>query len=142
MTAKQDLKYRRELWIKALESGKYRQGDHELGGPQIGYCCLGVACVVYEKETGEELPKMHYGGTYTDTTLSGKQDFVNVAEWYGITGVKVTEEASSVREAPKKRSLQSYLMVLNDQEERSFQEIADYLKTVFIELEKENEKTD
>ena len=138
MTTKQEIHKRRELWIKALESGKYRQSNDQLGGHIIGYCCLGVACAVYEKETGEVLPKTREG-TYTDTTLSGKLDFVKVAEWYNIRGVIVNQQMSEGES--KKRSLQAYLMDLNDQEEKTFSEIAQYLKTAFIELDNKNEKT-
>lgn len=40
-----------ELWAQALESGEYTQGRHRLRGGDT-YCCLGVACDVYRKETG------------------------------------------------------------------------------------------
>ena len=43
-------------WVEALRSGKYSQGKGTLQN-RAGYCCLGVACDVYEKETGNELPK-------------------------------------------------------------------------------------
>jgi hypothetical protein len=39
----------RQLWVKALRSGKYSQGRDSLQ-TEGGYCCLGVACVVAEKE--------------------------------------------------------------------------------------------
>jgi hypothetical protein len=32
-----------ELWIKALESGKYKQIRRQLANKD-GYCCLGVLC--------------------------------------------------------------------------------------------------
>lgn len=41
-----------ELWIKALESGEYKQVKSTLvevdNGNTIGYCCLGVACDIAE----------------------------------------------------------------------------------------------
>lgn len=44
-------------WLEALRSGNYVQGREELrprhysGG--YAYCCLGVLCDVYQKETGK-----------------------------------------------------------------------------------------
>jgi hypothetical protein len=36
-------------WIKALRSGKYGRGKLKLFNT-VNYCCLGVACAVYQKE--------------------------------------------------------------------------------------------
>lgn len=45
-------KERLKLWVKALRSGKYKQGRLSLRTSQIkAYCCLGVACAVFKKET-------------------------------------------------------------------------------------------
>ena len=48
-----------KLWVEALRSGKYLQGKERLvqkDGPNITYCCLGVACKLYEEATKEQLP--------------------------------------------------------------------------------------
>ncbi len=38
-------------WVKALRSGKYKQGYGRLHDPESnGYCCLGVLCKIYEKD--------------------------------------------------------------------------------------------
>lgn len=34
-------------WTEALESGRYRQGRGRLGSAKIGYCCLGVRCIIH-----------------------------------------------------------------------------------------------
>jgi hypothetical protein len=31
-------------WVKALRSGKYKQGHDRLGNADQGYCCLGLLC--------------------------------------------------------------------------------------------------
>lgn len=44
--------------VDALRSGKYTQTKHALHTvSDDGYCCLGVACDVYEKETGKTLTR-------------------------------------------------------------------------------------
>jgi hypothetical protein len=40
-------------WVAALRSGEYVQGQRYLNGPD-GFCCLGVLCDLYGKETGEK----------------------------------------------------------------------------------------
>jgi len=37
------------LWIEALRSGKYTQGNSRLRDREGGYCCLGVACDLVTK---------------------------------------------------------------------------------------------
>jgi hypothetical protein len=45
---KQEIKVK---WLEALRSGEYAQARHKLR-TKDGYCCLGVLCDVYRKETG------------------------------------------------------------------------------------------
>lgn len=54
------MKDRRKALVEALESGKYKQTNGvlcERDGKKYSYCCLGVACRVYEKETGKRIAK-------------------------------------------------------------------------------------
>lgn len=46
---KQEVK---ELWVKALRGGEYTQGRMQLRKDST-YCCLGVLCDLYRKETGQ-----------------------------------------------------------------------------------------
>ena len=57
---KQEIK---QKWIDALKSGEYQQGRERLKTKDGKYCCLGVLCDIYSKETGEgEWVKNKYGG--------------------------------------------------------------------------------
>lgn len=53
---KRGVKDNQELWLQALESGKYKQGQRYLKNGDK-YCCLGVACEIFGAEkspvTGE-----------------------------------------------------------------------------------------
>lgn len=40
-------------WVRALKSGKYHQTKEVLHKEGGGYCCLGVACEVYQKSVGD-----------------------------------------------------------------------------------------
>lgn len=89
-----------KLWVKALESGKYKQCRGALNKIKTnGFCCLGVACDLYHKkvtklkieEDGNErefngeigiLPEVvrdwlglrHKNGMYFEDTLTDKND--------------------------------------------------------------------
>jgi len=39
-------------WVKALQSGEYKQGIGSLCADNL-YCCLGVACELYQKATNK-----------------------------------------------------------------------------------------
>jgi hypothetical protein len=41
------------MWLDALRSGEYRQGQGVLRSEDNEYCCLGVLCDLYQKQTGE-----------------------------------------------------------------------------------------
>ena len=41
----------KEKWVTALTSGEYTQGREQLKTPDGNYCCLGVLCDLYIKET-------------------------------------------------------------------------------------------
>jgi len=40
----------KDKWVKALRSGEYKQGKNRLEDKQGNYCCLGVLCVLAQKE--------------------------------------------------------------------------------------------
>lgn len=42
-----------ELWIKALRSGEFKQTSSRLRRTDGGFCCLGVLCELYRRETGK-----------------------------------------------------------------------------------------
>lgn len=76
-----------ERWIKALRSGEYAQATNQLRvndsyGP-IGYCCLGVACDLFQKETGQG----KWDGPFF--VLRNRQYVTNppedVCEYFGLT---------------------------------------------------------
>ena len=69
----------RQKWVKALRSGKYKQGKGYLHHADK-YCCLGVAQDLYNKEHPKNKLKFRssYGGSYL-----GILD-LKVKVWLGI----------------------------------------------------------
>jgi hypothetical protein len=92
--------------LVALRSGELKQTSGSLQD-HMGHCCLGVMCEVYEKETGDKLPREadELIGGYLNGD-SGKK----VKSWVGL-------------ECP------DTLVLMNDDEGKSFSEIADFIET-------------
>lgn len=42
-----------QKWVAALRSGEFKQGREWLRTADDGFCCLGVACELYRRETGD-----------------------------------------------------------------------------------------
>lgn len=83
-------------WLRALRSGKYAQTRGTLKADD-GYCCLGVACDVYRKETGEgewqdagqsagEPARRRYAFVLPDDRDEGTLP-TKVAKWFGLRTV-------------------------------------------------------
>lgn len=70
------------LWVKALRSGEYKQGKHRL---RIGeeYCCLGVACDLFQKAGGALTVRSGRFYTYNNESMVLPN---TVQEWLGLTG--------------------------------------------------------
>ncbi len=67
-------------WVKALRSGEYKQIKGTLQNKN-GYCCLGVACDLYEKETGRKLSR-NKKGFFTLRVLDNT--FYPVRKWLNL----------------------------------------------------------
>lgn len=48
----------KDKWLTALRSGKYEQGKQRLQTADGKFCCLGVLCDLYAKETGTKWTKI------------------------------------------------------------------------------------
>jgi len=119
-TPKMKLKIRRK-WTAALRSRKYRKGK---GGLRVdnAFCCLGVLCELYRKDTGK--------GEWIEA-LGGKSFLFEtgilptaVSTWAGLKGMD--------REDPLLKSKGINLSTLNDGETNnsrglSFAKIADLI---------------
>ena len=62
------------LWVKALEDGEYRQARGQLYR-KGGFCCLGVACKLYNKEKNKVLKYRKDGDL---------ENFPEVRDWLGL----------------------------------------------------------
>jgi hypothetical protein len=103
-----------KLVLKALRSGEYKQTKEALQD-DVGYCCLGVMCDVFEKETGETIRR----GTETGQILGDDLDAQEgVAEWVGLTPYKSGGS-----------NTQGALIDLNDNENYTFLQIADFIES-------------
>ncbi len=83
-------KHVKELWVAALRSGNYRQGQRAMrkesmfGGDV--FCCLGVLCDVYRRETGQgrwgdqSMSKTFYFDGYANRNFL----IPPVLEWAGL----------------------------------------------------------
>lgn len=78
-----------KLWLEALRSGEYDQTRGRLHLENDGYCCLGVACEVYRKETGQgEWSYAHGIGWFQpgpDRQAGSAHLPKEVREWLGMT---------------------------------------------------------
>lgn len=77
----EEYKERRARWVAALRSGDYEQGQFSLCSKNR-YCCLGVACEVYQKDVGD----LFIGGT-PQFKIYGKSGVVldeKVRRYYGL----------------------------------------------------------
>jgi hypothetical protein len=111
-------------WIAALRSGEYKQITGGLkrhlapDSNEVGYCCLGVACEVFGKESGdtfnlEERKIWPYFSFLNQYTMLPKQ----VIAFLDLQG---------------DRDVLDKLIRMNDQGGASFEFIADFLEKKYI----------
>jgi hypothetical protein len=70
------------LWVAALRSGEYKQGERRLRDPETNtFCCLGVLCNLHAQAHPEIAAKQTAPGSYM-----GKKGFphTEVFEWAGL----------------------------------------------------------
>lgn len=103
-------------WVERLRKNDLKQSRHELQTVD-GYCCLGVACVVYEEETGERLAR-HINDLYNGSCLRYEMECVK--KWLGLK----TDLGHFLMDG-KKTSLAN----LNDHKRLNFNQIADIIET-------------
>lgn len=86
MITTEEIKANRETWCQALESGEYKQGRHRLRTIEnvgYSYCCLGVACELYQKATGKGA--WVNGGFKLDADFNSHYiDSPKIAEYFGL----------------------------------------------------------
>ena len=115
----QELEEHRAAWIAALKSGEYRQGFGFLHNKDLNvFCCLGVGCDLMIKRGVEE---------FTSFT----SEFKSHVEYNGKSGNPPREmqqyfgiNTSDVED----------LVELNDTEKKTFQEIANFIKTLPVRI--------
>jgi len=114
----------KEKWIKALRSGEYEQGTHALKtkeGDKVTYCCLGVLCEIYREENGKRWgkPTNQYPTFMKEMSVLPKK----VMEWAGLD--------TPTGEITYKNGKFTALINLNDEEGKSFKQIANVIEKYF-----------
>jgi len=110
----------KKLWLKALRSGKYKQGRGQLKTHENKFCCLGVLCDIHSKQTKRKWDDINY---YLN------QDYIlphTVIKWAGL---------DNNNPMVKDRNAKQYcLSAFNDGSEseginkRTFEQIANYIE--------------
>jgi hypothetical protein len=111
----------KDLWVKALRSGDYRQGQHQLRTQDDRFCCLGVLCDVFQKETG----RGRWDGNHFELAELGTSSAFPPDYMLAELGLGVLEDVL-LREGEVGWAL--FFATMNDYQGRSFSEIADYIE--------------
>lgn len=121
-----------KLWVDELRSGNFEQArrrlrDH-IDEDREGYCCLGVACVLYERETG--LGHWDGDGTFVVADLDANHaELPNaVREWLGLTNVAGWYGQGASIPADRPHDSKDCLAIKNDAG-APFTEIADIIES-------------
>jgi hypothetical protein len=99
----------KKAWIEALKSGRYKQGQQRLRSTSEHFCCLGVLADLIDPNAWEYSCIGYYivsHDTALDASLSGE-----IREPIGLR----SED-------------QEYLIGLNDNDGKNFDEIADWIE--------------
>lgn len=118
------LGYKQEKWLKALESGKYKQGSGCLCNSKDdikSYCCLGVGAAILGKE-------FYQREASTQLAVDGSEEFLEGYEELGLIGAAGEFcEPTLIHDADEVPRVQDSLAGLNDAS-FSFQYIAKYMR--------------
>jgi hypothetical protein len=86
------------MWIKALESGDYKQGKCALRNDNDCFCCLGVLCDLYDKDRKQKKkksikitnPKYNGNKNFACFQYGNQTDYLPtvVKEWAGMLSNK------------------------------------------------------
>ena len=124
---------RRLKLLEALRSGEYKQCRDRLYADG-GYCCLGVACDVYHKETGlGEWSAYDFHGitarSFSTETAHGESYGMppEVSEWFGFADHGTSKDGSPLAFGDDGHSASS-LISLNDDLKMDFNQIADIIE--------------
>lgn len=111
----------KEDWIKALRSGKYKQGTGCLRKGDE-YCCLGVLCEVLD---------LDFIPIYAEDDLEGIEGVEREIDNKILYGIQGNEGGIpySLLEIMKLEINQDYFVELNDGQKLSFEEIANVLES-------------
>lgn len=72
-----------KMWARELPS--FKQGETcMLGSAEHGYCCLGVAIAIYEREVGVEFSRRTDGRYNGDDDETLANEFGIVRDWLGL----------------------------------------------------------
>jgi len=120
------------LWIDALKSGDYEQGEGRLRRTRWNappsYCCLGVLCEIAVKD-GLDVKVDPVYGTYNDEGAvlpSRIQEWAGLGSYDGTFGVDLKVNDSNGEEC-----IVSNLISLNDAAGYTFEQIADVINEQF-----------
>lgn len=110
-----------QKWVEALRSDKYKQarnGLHRVGPWSEGFCCLGVACDLYQREVGDlHVDSLETGWKQYDGNSGMLPPKVQL--WLGLT---TSDGEFTVNDVP------SALTTINDNGGK-FSEIADLIES-------------
>lgn len=107
-------------WVKALKSGKYKQGEGALKNRAGGYCCLGVLTCLYNKEKNARIRLV--GESYPPP---------KVRDWAGLLSVSPKFYSKEFKEQVSLPQINDggVTSKLENIRAGSFSEIADIIET-------------
>jgi hypothetical protein len=117
-----------EKWVKALRSGKYKQGQevlHHKENDKNTYCCLGVLCDLYQQDRRSKKKKMlDVDNEYCTVTYDGADTLLPdvVREWAGMK----TENGSW--DDTNDTNANANLVYLNDEDRKTFKSLANVIE--------------